>query len=268
MSTRRIEEPTLTPAVERQVKPWRIAALSGVASFAISFAISVALGLEPGAGLFFTVLLFALPIAGSTILEWLHWKRASSLLLMLLLVSLGLGIMGLLGFALVMMLERSELPKGAFGVMVGLALFGFCIWLIAGFVRGAGGGPEGRLSLLFVVTILIFVCVIVLGGQKGMLVPGLVAFFGTTTILAGILGEARLLTRDSWLGVLGKTLTCRLEVSDMPRGFCPACDYHLYGLSEARCPECGRPFTFEEIGATPEEMAFGESMTPSGESRR
>lgn len=29
--------------------------------------------------------------------------------------------------------------------------------------------------------------------------------------------------------------------------FCQKCDFFLLGLSESRCPECGRPFTLEEI---------------------
>lgn len=33
------------------------------------------------------------------------------------------------------------------------------------------------------------------------------------------------------------------------RPFCPACGYDLIGLSEARCPECGRRFTLEELWA-------------------
>ena len=41
------------------------------------------------------------------------------------------------------------------------------------------------------------------------------------------------------------------------RGCCPACGYELTGLSEMRCPECGRTFTFEEVHSTAEELRFG-----------
>jgi hypothetical protein len=41
-------------------------------------------------------------------------------------------------------------------------------------------------------------------------------------------------------------------------GRCPACGYDLHGLSERRCPECGRAFTFAEIRMTAEELGFGE----------
>ncbi len=30
---------------------------------------------------------------------------------------------------------------------------------------------------------------------------------------------------------------------------CPQCDYDLRGLTESRCPECGRPFSTQEIAA-------------------
>lgn len=39
-------------------------------------------------------------------------------------------------------------------------------------------------------------------------------------------------------------------------GCCPGCGYELRGLSQLRCPECGRAFTFAEIGATPQEMDY------------
>lgn len=40
------------------------------------------------------------------------------------------------------------------------------------------------------------------------------------------------------------------------KGRCPGCGYILRGLSRQRCPECGRPFTWQEIRATPEQMHF------------
>lgn len=43
---------------------------------------------------------------------------------------------------------------------------------------------------------------------------------------------------------------------ELLRGNCLACGYDLHGLSEMRCPECGRAFTFEEVHATAEELAF------------
>ena len=40
------------------------------------------------------------------------------------------------------------------------------------------------------------------------------------------------------------------------KGRCPNCGYLLRGLRDQRCPECGRPFTFEEIRVSPEELGF------------
>jgi hypothetical protein len=87
------------------------------------------------------------------------------------------------------------------------------------------------------------------------------------------LGEAAALTRQSWVRTLGQLLICRLAAFPEWRGHCPRCDYYLYGLTEMRCPECGRAFSFEEIGVTPEELsltptegsglALGESKAPA-----
>lgn len=44
-------------------------------------------------------------------------------------------------------------------------------------------------------------------------------------------------------------------------GHCPKCGYSLMGLTEPRCPECGRPFTFEEVRRTPQELMFGGSSS-------
>ncbi len=43
-------------------------------------------------------------------------------------------------------------------------------------------------------------------------------------------------------------------------GLCPGCGYNLYGLREQRCPECGRPFTFEEVRSTPQSLGFAVAM--------
>ncbi len=46
---------------------------------------------------------------------------------------------------------------------------------------------------------------------------------------------------------------------DRPVGLCPGCGYFLYDLRDQRCPECGRSFTFEEVNASPEILAFAGS---------
>ena len=45
---------------------------------------------------------------------------------------------------------------------------------------------------------------------------------------------------------------------------CPGCGYYLYGLTEQVCPECGRPFTLEELGITVGDLgAAGHVITDS-----
>ena len=36
--------------------------------------------------------------------------------------------------------------------------------------------------------------------------------------------------------------------------YCPQCGYCVVGLSENRCPECGRPFTAAELGVSEDEL--------------
>jgi hypothetical protein len=77
-------------------------------------------------------------------------------------------------------------------------------------------------------------------------------------------GEARALTGLTWRRTLWHLFTLRLHKTLRTLGLCPGCGYNLYGLRERRCPECGRPFTFEEVGATPESLGFsGELPTTS-----
>jgi len=82
-----------------------------------------------------------------------------------------------------------------------------------------------------------------------------------TSVACGLLlfsriGEARALTGLTWRRTLWYLLTLRLHKASPPVGLCPKCGYYLYGLREQRCPECGRPFSFEEVGATPETLGF------------
>jgi hypothetical protein len=73
-----------------------------------------------------------------------------------------------------------------------------------------------------------------------------------------------ILTGYWWDDLLGMSLGCWLANAagaaiilglmhwyrrPMPMGpYCPQCGYCLIGLSERRCPECGRTFTVEELG--------------------
>jgi len=40
---------------------------------------------------------------------------------------------------------------------------------------------------------------------------------------------------------------------------CPGCGYCLIGVTDKRCPECGRPFTYEELETTEAEL-FARSL--------
>jgi hypothetical protein len=46
-------------------------------------------------------------------------------------------------------------------------------------------------------------------------------------------------------------------------GHCPECGYDLRGLSQQRCPECGRAFTFHEVRKTAEELGFVRAQDES-----
>ncbi|MBP7936865.1 MAG: hypothetical protein KA354_19665 [Phycisphaerae bacterium] len=73
-------------------------------------------------------------------------------------------------------------------------------------------------------------------------------------LLLGAVGEARALTGQSWLRTGGQLLIGRLP-PPLGQGQCPRCGYLLYGLTENRCPECGRGYTVEEVGLSAEEFA-------------
>lgn len=77
------------------------------------------------------------------------------------------------------------------------------------------------------------------------------SFAASCILLIGAVGEARAVTRQSWRRTLGQLLIGRLARSRPEPGICPQCEYSLYGLTQMRCPECGREFTAEEAGEVP-----------------
>jgi hypothetical protein len=44
------------------------------------------------------------------------------------------------------------------------------------------------------------------------------------------------------------------------RGTCPKCGYILLGLPENRCPECGRPFRYDEVGMSVDDQGLNALM--------
>lgn len=87
-----------------------------------------------------------------------------------------------------------------------------------------------------------------------------VSFVASCLLLLSSIGEARALTGHGWRRTVWLLLTCRLRKH--PDGHCPQCDYYLFGLTVMRCPECGRPFNFEELGCSPEQLGFTASIKP------
>lgn len=69
----------------------------------------------------------------------------------------------------------------------------------------------------------------------------------SVVLLLAVVGEARVVARTSWPKTVGLLVISRLPEGHRA-GYCPQCDYNLFGLTEMRCPECGRPFTAEEAG--------------------
>lgn len=61
-----------------------------------------------------------------------------------------------------------------------------------------------------------------------------------------------------WAFGPGIALLFWAETRKRTAGHCPGCGYNLRGLSDQRCPECGRAFTFAEIRMTPEELQVAE----------
>ena len=45
---------------------------------------------------------------------------------------------------------------------------------------------------------------------------------------------------------------------------CPQCGYDLTGLTQCRCPECGREFGFEELTAFVPNASFGRKARQEG----
>lgn len=93
--------------------------------------------------------------------------------------------------------------------------------------------------------------------SDGSMLYGLpVALLGATGVFVSIIGEVSVVCSQSMLRTFGQLLAGRIHVPKERPGRCPACDYNLYGLTEQRCPECGRAFTFEELGVSAEELGF------------
>lgn len=69
-----------------------------------------------------------------------------------------------------------------------------------------------------------------------------------------------------WLGAafIGTVAIVLLQKFNPPRigPYCPGCGYHLVGLSQQICPECGRGFSINELGINEEELAISPNNAP------
>ncbi|HRY71506.1 MAG TPA: hypothetical protein P5304_26140 [Phycisphaerae bacterium] len=127
---------------------------------------------------------------------------------------------------------------GAWGSVYGLLVLrqGKTIYLYHGFA--------GALALSCLLGICLFYLEV-----EGTEWTGLTLSFAACSILlVARIGDARAMTKSAWpRTILGLLLLRPLRLCRP--GLCPQCRYDLRGLPEARCPECGRPFTPEEAGA-------------------
>jgi hypothetical protein len=74
-------------------------------------------------------------------------------------------------------------------------------------------------------------------------------------LLVARISEAQAVARVSaWTAAIS-LLTLRLHRKAPQPGQCPNCRYSLQGLTEQRCPECGRPFTTDDAGIPGEPLA-------------
>lgn len=74
---------------------------------------------------------------------------------------------------------------------------------------------------------------------------------GALAILTGIVGETAALTSRTFFRTLGGLMIGRVPRLEEDRGRCEGCDYLLVGLTVNRCPECNRPFAWEDVGLSP-----------------
>ncbi len=82
------------------------------------------------------------------------------------------------------------------------------------------------------------------------------SLLGSIMVLVATIGEAAVLTRQRYACTLWQFLIGRLASFDQHVGHCLRCGYYLFGLRDQRCPECGRVFTFEEVGVSAAELGF------------
>lgn len=74
------------------------------------------------------------------------------------------------------------------------------------------------------------------------------SFVASLAVMVGLAGEGAALTGVSWFRSAGRLLRGRVGRFLEDVGRCPQCQYALIGQTTPRCPECGRPFEWGEVG--------------------
>jgi hypothetical protein len=169
---------------------------------------------------------------------------------------------------------RSKLKRFAIFSAAGIAAGALLGWIDE--VWELSRSPmEWSLTLLFLLPVVDFLVILTrrrIPWRRGLLwmaleIAGFVCFFIATLqecwrVLGGWrLADVNLAPGALFLGaisfVIGVIILALLQLKPSPikpGPYCPTCGYCLIGSPRQICAECGRPFTFEELGITAEEL--------------
>jgi hypothetical protein len=131
-------------------------------------------------------------------------------------------------------------------LIIGVALLLFLVMPIIQALRATRRGDWAYLyhgfiaAFLLVCPLGLIVCLEYAGQSKPF--GAVLTVLSSGLLLIARVGEARAVSRSSWRRTLWGLLTLRLDRWALPPGHCVICGYNLFGLTEPRCPECGRPF--------------------------
>ncbi len=130
--------------------------------------------------------------------------------------------------------------------VLAIALVSAAYWL-----RGLRMGPAGLLSLRWYMAVM---CLLWFGAHfvpypKDTYYGLWLSMTGALVIAVGAFGEAKARTGRTGWRTLGALFTSRLKLFDVDGPRCKNCEYLLIGLTTPRCPECGEPFSRDDLEA-------------------
>ena len=161
------------------------------------------------------------------------------------------------GIIIEVMGDPDVISLGGAAFMIAIAIS--CAYWLRSVRMGAGGMLCLRWYTALCCTVW-FMCWFV-GGDS---MYGLwLSLAGSVIIAIGCFQEARLRSRLKAWPCAGRLLSSRLQLFDLGEPRCLRCGYLLYGLTTPRCPECGHPFSWEEYGIAPEQLAAGPVSSKS-----